>query len=438
MGTWALWTLPTPAIVYVLAVDAVAFGVALLPGPIRRADLAVAALLLAVFVLQHEAALTAERSRLRVSSAQAGQNEAAYLVPTTVYTMATAMLLPPLLIGLSAVALYGYRWARITRPRLDLHKGPGYRMTFNCASVVLAGAAVWTVRQVTGLQLADGMTNLQPVLTLAIAIAVYAIVQFGLVAAAVSAAAGSLTPARTMARALCHHGMEISQLSIGALAAFLLASPSPWLAVLLAPMLWLFTQAILVSRLQAEAAADSATGLLNAAAWHRRAGTELQRARRRGAGLGVLVIDIDAFRQINNAFGTRAGDRALAHIAHGLSAAVREDDAIGRMHGEEFVVVAPCVDATDLAELSSRITGAVRQLDFAAVLGAEAGTAPTLTASVGTSIWPADADSVDELLAHADAALRVAKISADDRTDHHASAPHQRDTSPSGDLSPTP
>lgn len=424
LNSWALWTLPKPAIAYVVVADVASLAAALLPGSAGRRDLAAAALLLAVFVLQHETALGAERARLRVSAAQPGEHEAAYLVPTTIYTMATAMLLPPVLIVVSAVALYSYRWARITRPRLDRSQGPGYRMTFNCASVALAGVAVWSVREAAGLRLVEGMTDLRPVLVMVVAVAVYAVVQFGLVAGAVSLAAENLAPARTMARALAHHGMELSQLSIGALAAFLLASASPWLAILLAPSLWLFTQAILVSRLQAEAAADSATGLLNAAAWHRRADTELQRTRRSGAGLlGVLVVDIDAFRRINNLYGARAGDRALAHIAHALPTAVREDDGIGRMHGEEFVVVAPAVDATDLAQLSARIADVVTRLDFTAVLDAEPGTAPTLTASVGTALWPADGDSIDDLLARADAALRVIKTRNAESSEQGATAP---------------
>lgn len=167
--------------------------------------------------------------------------------------------------------------------------------------------------------------------------------------------------------------------------AFLLASSSPWPVLLLVPTLWLLSRSVLVSTV---GTTDHDDGLLGPGTWHRAATEELQRARKRSTALGVLAVDLDGFRRINESWGVRAGDHLLDEVARVLLTVVRSGDIVGRMHGEEFVIAAPAADREDLEALGERVTAAIAAIDTAVVLGVGHGTAPGLTASVGAAGGP--------------------------------------------------
>jgi diguanylate cyclase len=112
-----------------------------------------------------------------------------------------------------------------------------------------------------------------------------------------------------------------------------------------------------VEKTRAQAMHDPLTGLPNRRALEARAAEELARHRRFGEPLAMAVFDIDDFKQINDRFGHKAGDRALALIGKILRQSLRETDFIARYGGEEFVALLPGVDddaATGLAELMRR------------------------------------------------------------------------------------
>jgi len=110
-------------------------------------------------------------------------------------------------------------------------------------------------------------------------------------------------------------------------------------------------------------------------------------ARQGGTPLGVLALDVDHFKRINDGFGHEVGDRVLRGVADACRGALRHDDVIGRTGGEEFVVVMPRADARAAAEVAERLRAAVERVDWS-----EVDPALRVTVSVGTAQWaPGDA-----------------------------------------------
>ena len=162
---------------------------------------------------------------------------------------------------------------------------------------------------------------------------------------------------------------------------------------------------LLVSlREHAEALAllDPLTDVANRRAMVEWLGTELQRE----SPTGLILVDLDGFKDVNTAHGYPAGDAVLRETAARLRHAVRTDDVVARLGGDEFAVLAP--DATPLAmrALAERIVCSLRDLTCEDI---------SLTASVGWVIYPDDAATVDELIAAADFCLRGAKVTGKDR-----------------------
>jgi diguanylate cyclase (GGDEF)-like protein len=153
------------------------------------------------------------------------------------------------------------------------------------------------------------------------------------------------------------------------------------------------------------ATTDGLTGLWNRRFTLESLARELDRARREGASTGVVLVDIDHFKGVNDDYGHAAGDEALRRTADVLSQVVRQYDIVGRVGGEEMLVVAPDVSAGSLGVLAERLRAAVEALDTADVCPDR-----SLTISVGTALAAAgQAETVDALIARADAAMYAAK-----------------------------
>ena len=118
------------------------------------------------------------------------------------------------------------------------------------------------------------------------------------------------------------------------------------------------------------------------------------------AGVGLLFIDLDGFKGVNDSRGHAAGDRVLEVVAARLRSATREGDVVGRIGGDEFVIISPC-SARAARIMRARISRALH--GTAMIMGAEV----SIRASIGTA-WTA-IDSASELLAAADAAMYVDK-----------------------------
>jgi diguanylate cyclase (GGDEF)-like protein len=165
-----------------------------------------------------------------------------------------------------------------------------------------------------------------------------------------------------------------------------------------------------LARLAALARTDALTGLPNRRALEDELSRAVARASRTGTPLAALVLDVDRFKQVNDAHGHAAGDVVLAAVAARAAAALRAGDLLARIGGEEFAAVLPGADVARAAEAAERIRAAVAAEPIAA-----GGAALAVTVSVGcAALAPGDADG-RALLARADERLYDAKRSGRNR-----------------------
>jgi len=176
-------------------------------------------------------------------------------------------------------------------------------------------------------------------------------------------------------------------------------------------------RAILVRQFENDARQDAKTGLANTVHWRQIARKELTVAGRRNEGVGLLIIDLDHFKNLNDRYGHLAGDDVLRAVADALRAEVPDFDFVARFGGEEFSVLVPGVHSqTSLLHTGDRIRRTLERLTVA-VTGDQGDTAVVgVTASVGAALFPDHGLTLDDLLRTADTALYAAKRSGRNRT----------------------
>jgi len=163
-------------------------------------------------------------------------------------------------------------------------------------------------------------------------------------------------------------------------------------------------------RLQTMAMTDELTGLNNRRQVMARLEEEFQRAIRLGESICLISLDIDHFKNINDTYGHPFGDLVLRSVADRMQSSIRPYDIVGRVGGEEFLIIAPASSAQEVVSLANRILAAIRQ----EITGKES-VSVTVTASAGVAvISPNDAD-IDELIRRADRALYQAKAEGRNR-----------------------
>jgi len=165
--------------------------------------------------------------------------------------------------------------------------------------------------------------------------------------------------------------------------------------------------------LQFEASHDTLTGLWSRSAILERLRGEMQRYYRGGPGLGIMMLDLDHFKAINDSHGHMVGDEVLRELARRLTEAVRSYDSVGRFGGEEFLVVVPGCSAVDLAASAERVRIAVASRP----VGTASGSIP-----IALSIGVASTESVathdyETLVRVADEALYLAKAKGRNRVE---------------------
>ena len=149
---------------------------------------------------------------------------------------------------------------------------------------------------------------------------------------------------------------------------------------------------------------DAMTGLANRVLFHDRLGHALQRSARDGSVVGVLFIDLDDFKKVNDTLGHAAGDQLLIGVANRIAGALRADDTAARLGGDEFAALVENVqDPGAVEETAQRILAALAE-----PIRMDDGSELTAVASIGITTTP-EADTPDELLRQADLALYVAK-----------------------------
>ncbi len=149
---------------------------------------------------------------------------------------------------------------------------------------------------------------------------------------------------------------------------------------------------------------DYLTGLPNRVLFVERVGQTLALARRTRGHLGILFLDLDGFKPINDRYGHQAGDLVLCEVAKRLREHTRDSDTVCRQGGDEFVILVPELPARDHLERLARIlTGVIGQ---PYEIGSDL---LSLSVSIGMAVYPEHGETVDKLLQSADAAMYLAK-----------------------------
>ncbi len=157
-------------------------------------------------------------------------------------------------------------------------------------------------------------------------------------------------------------------------------------------------------RLQNLATRDALTGLPNRLLLHERLSHAIAQAKRMNRRVGVLFIDLDRFKNVNDTLGHRIGDELLKHVTRALSGTLRDSDLLARLGGDEFmVIVEDFDDPTALAKIAQKLQDAIAQ-PFKIE-----GNDIFVTSSIGISVYPDDSDDPEELLKHADVAMYRSK-----------------------------
>jgi diguanylate cyclase (GGDEF)-like protein len=156
---------------------------------------------------------------------------------------------------------------------------------------------------------------------------------------------------------------------------------------------------------------DSVTGLFNRRYLEETLEREVHRAIRTGQTLGVIMLDLDHFKNFNDTFGHDAGDTVLRNTGEFLSKNIRADDIACRYGGEEFVLILPNANLEDTELRAKKLRGSVKALNIKHQ-GKPLG---TVTVSVGVATFPQHGSTPTQLMAAADAALYQAKKTGRDR-----------------------
>jgi diguanylate cyclase (GGDEF)-like protein len=158
-------------------------------------------------------------------------------------------------------------------------------------------------------------------------------------------------------------------------------------------------------RIEELSSTDTLTGLLNRRRLAERVLSAVAQSRRGsdGEGFALMLVDIDRFRQINDSLGHAVGDEVLRTVARRIQSCLRAGDEIARMGADQFAVLLPVNGAASAETLARRVLDSVAQpfqLDDAQF---------TLTCSIGVALCPQHGSGIDELVSHAEGAMRDVK-----------------------------
>lgn len=161
--------------------------------------------------------------------------------------------------------------------------------------------------------------------------------------------------------------------------------------------------------LEQEAITDPLMGIFNRRCLDRRLRDEVLRAQRHNLDLGLLMVDIDRFKLVNDTWGHQTGDQVLQHVARHIVASLRQTDLVARYGGEEIVVMLPHTPETEACEVAQRLREVVENHPLQ--LKDARGNASNLsvTVSIGCTSFFQNQDTPQSLLQRADQAMYEAK-----------------------------
>jgi diguanylate cyclase (GGDEF)-like protein len=155
--------------------------------------------------------------------------------------------------------------------------------------------------------------------------------------------------------------------------------------------------------LEDQALHDALTGLPNRALLSDRIEQAINIMRRDTQPMAVLLLDLDRFKEVNDALGHQVGDQLLQHVGQRLKSVLRDSDTVARLGGDEFAIVAPNADATHASEIAEKIIEVINKAFTIETQELYVGV------SVGIAVYPQHGDDADNLVRHADVAMYHAK-----------------------------
>ncbi|WP_086837898.1 diguanylate cyclase [Amycolatopsis kentuckyensis] len=405
-----MWKLATPVFGYVLVVDALALLVVVSTTtlvPVTTQSLLWCGLILAGEIVHLEAAQRIERIRELAADGRP------HMHLQSIWIFAGLLLLPPPLATLVIVVSYAHSWVRVYKRRGVIH-----RKVFSGATVILAcaasGAVLWTG---TG-QLAPYVPHLDGFGGM-LALLVSGLVYFGLNYVLVIVAILMSNPGKPPRQAFGNPSdvlIVLAAVGVGCGIA-LVMTVRPWLLPVLMVTPVALHIGLLLPQFQAAARTDSKTALLAPEFWVQLARNELARAAELSSTAGVLMIDIDHFKAIDDGNGHLAGDEVLRAVAAAIQGSVRGGDYVGRFGGDEFVVLLPGTTSAEIASVADRIRTAIARIEVPVpvIRPGKPEVITGLTASIGAAVYPETATEYTILLQAADDAVFEAKAGGRDR-----------------------
>jgi diguanylate cyclase (GGDEF)-like protein len=371
------------------------------------------AVLLALGMIQAELSRRIERDRRQMSGPT-------HINMTSIWLVPAILVLPAPLVAVLCVALYTHMWLRIWQ---HLRNVSLYRTVFGASAAVLACLAASTV---AGTPLADRFPEFDVGVTVACLLAgvIFELVDALLLALSITLRSRGCVPLTDMFGTWDDNALELTTLCLGGLTALTLVY-QPLFSVLLFCPIVVPHRSVLVKELEAAATTDVKTGLLNAVTWHHLATQELARTSQdRRATIGVLMVDLDHFKRVNDTYGHLAGDAVLKSVAAAVKGQVRADDVVGRFGGEEFVVLLPGADESAANAVAERVRTTVGALYVPAPQ--EGIVIVGLSCSIGVAVHRGSSTTMERLLLAADTAVYRAKRTGRNRVvttvDHREAA----------------
>lgn len=322
-----------------------------------------------------------------------------------IWVFPAILLVPPSLIVLLVLVIRVQRWFVARRP--------AFSFTFSSISHAFAACLAKLAYVELGphdwgnLTLPNSFHEFAVLLVTAL---VYEGVQVLYVGGVLALGASSPNPTvRGVLGSTADNLIEAVTIGLGAAAAILLVFFPP-LVIVMVLVSVVFNRLSELGELQDDVRTDAKTGVLNMRGWTESAQRELSRTVRANGSLAVLMVDLDHFKSINDAYGHPAGDEALLATAQALDETTRPSDLVGRFGGEEFLILLPDteVDAARLA--ADRIREGIAHLRIGTTdkRGGHA-VITERTTSVGIAVFPQHGATLDELTQAADAAVYEAK-----------------------------
>jgi len=405
IGTWTIWTQPGRVQVFVLLSEALVVALAIrdlwhatIPSPQIWSQFTM--LLVASHIYQRLTRNQEERRRAHTGSTRPHGDF------TSIFFFPAAILLPA---WLAIILIVTIRWARFA-----IARQPPFRFIMTTASVIAAATTAHYLVNCTHWHQAAGETWQAELhtLTLALVGAGYVTQQVLVVAVLKRLSAPSEEPLTRLQLFGSREYLTDLCTAMG-LAVLLTMADASLLATLAITLLAIKIHIFVADREVGRR--DGGTGLATKARWIELANRALLDAPTQGRTPGLLIIDLDHFKKVNDTYHHLVGDMLLQEVANQLAKSVRPEDLVGRFGGEEFVILLHRGD--NAYAIAERIRKRIQNIDlvFTNPYGGEPAILSNRTASIGIAIMDTSDATLSSLLKVADAALYRAKADGRNR-----------------------